>query len=438
MFFSVLSNRAGRQLAIALIGTMAPVWSAAAETGTLNLIEQSRTHSAKAAKAYQQKDFVSSLRLFRKAYALRPYHPGLIYNVAALEARAGSPDSALAFLDRIVAMKLYFPPQDDADFEALQSDPRFIETVAAINRNNEPVIRSQLITRVAESDLLTEGIAFVPYSGSFFVGSIYRRKVVRVEQNGHLSDFLRYPEDHLFGVFGMAVSADNQYLWLCTSDIEQISDRKTPEHGKAAVVVCDLDSASRIKRFEPADTLDHILGDLVLAGPTQAYVSDSRTNVISRISLAEDGFETVAGPGYFGSLQGIATADNNLFAADYAQGIFRVDLTNKEVSEVKHGENICLLGIDGLYFYENSLIAIQNGVRPHRIIRLFLDDGGNSIIRFQVLESNNPLFDEPTLGTLFENDFYFIANSQWRKFKDDGSGPDQEVAEPVILKIDLD
>lgn len=31
-----------------------------------------------------------------------------------------------------------------------------------------------------------------------------------------------------------------------------------------------------------------------------------------------------------------------------------------------------LPGIDGLYFYQNSLIAVQNGISLHRIVRLYL------------------------------------------------------------------
>ena len=58
--------------------------------------------------------------------------------------------------------------------------------------------------------------------------------------------------------------------------------------------------------------------------------------------------------------------------------------------------------------------------------------------RCEVLEANNPLFDEPTLGALVNEYFYFIANSQWGLVDDKAQlGPAEKLADPIILKIKL-
>jgi hypothetical protein len=64
------------------------------------------------------------------------------------------------------------------------------------------------------------------------------------------------------------------------------------------------------------------------------------------------------------SPQGIAVARNALFVADYAQGVYRIDLTSKRPVKLKAPSDAMLLGIDGLVRRGGQLIAIQNGAQP--------------------------------------------------------------------------
>lgn len=97
-----------------------------------------------------------------------------------------------------------------------------------------------------------------------------------------------------------------------------------------------------------------------------------------------------------------------------------------------------ILGIDGLYAYKDSLIAVQNGVNPQRVIRLSLNKDLTRFVSFETIEANNPEFDEPTLGVLVKNDFYFIANSQWGSIDDAGHlAPEEKLKDPVVLKVRL-
>ncbi len=51
---------------------------------------------------------------------------------------------------------------------------------------------------------------------------------------------------------------------------------------------------------------------------------------------------------------------------------------------------------------------------------------------------NDPQFDEPTLGVVVGNDFYFVARSQWRAFDEKaGLFPAEKLTEPTILKVAL-
>jgi len=99
-------------------------------------------------------------------------------------------------------------------------------------------------------------------------------------------------------------------------------------------------------------------------------------------------------------------------------------------------------GIDGMVLYsdrgENSLIAVQNGIDPARVLRLRLSPGGDRIERVETLARALPLYDEPGLATVVDGTFYYVANSQWGKFDDTGHLPaTAKVTAPVIMKIPL-
>jgi hypothetical protein len=91
-----------------------------------------------------------------------------------------------------------------------------------------------------------------------------------------------------------------------------------------------------------------------------------------------------------------------------------------------------------MVFRAGSLIAIQNGITPHRVVRFDLNPALDRVLGAKILEMNNALFDEPTLGTLTEKGFFYVANSQWSRFEKDGRiFPSNRLAEPVILKLEL-
>jgi hypothetical protein len=95
-----------------------------------------------------------------------------------------------------------------------------------------------------------------------------------------------------------------------------------------------------------------------------------------------------------------------------------------------------LYGIDGLYRHGKWLIAIQNAFRPHRVVALRLSDDGREIREGRILVMNHPAFDEPNLGAIDGDRFFFIANSHWNRFDRDNGLPD-DLSGPVILSIDL-
>jgi hypothetical protein len=92
--------------------------------------------------------------------------------------------------------------------------------------------------------------------------------------------------------------------------------------------------------------------------------------------------------------------------ADYARGILKVDLARRSIVPVPTADTVAALGIDGLYFADGALVGIQNGVTPHRVVRLRLSPGGDRIDALDVLERAHPRHAEPTLGVVVGRDLY--------------------------------
>jgi len=95
-----------------------------------------------------------------------------------------------------------------------------------------------------------------------------------------------------------------------------------------------------------------------------------------------------------------------------------------------------LSGIDGLYYFNNSLISIQP--RYDRVCRFYLDTKGDSVEEMEILEAHNSHYNFPTTGCLAGQTFYYIANSQAYSFNPDGTlFLLDNLKEVIILAVDL-
>jgi hypothetical protein len=93
------------------------------------------------------------------------------------------------------------------------------------------------------------------------------------------------------------------------------------------------------------------------------------------------------------------------------------------VRRLESPPNTALLGIDGLVRAPNGdLIAVQNGVRPDRVLRITLDSAAESVVAVAVLESAHLNMPAPTLGCIAtDGNFFFVGNANWTHFDDPGA-----------------
>jgi sugar lactone lactonase YvrE len=384
--------------------------------------------------AYQAEDYAAMRVAAGKSLEARPEYPGALFNKAFAEVLDGDNDAAMETLGRLIEKQIDFGVENVDAFAPLREHPVWNSYLANIAAIRVPVGTTEVAARSDKSDFVPEGIA-VDGNGDIILGSIRYGKILL--DAGRERERAVGPFGH-WSVFGMRYD-DEGHLWFASSRVPQytgISDRSaymaglyrfSPEKG-------EVDRRARL----PVNGNDQVLGDLVIADEDTIYTTDSVDGPVYRFSISNREFSTLVPKGVFGSPQGLAldATGEYLYVADYIGGLYRVRLDDGAIEKVAPPDSVSDYGIDGLYRHGNRLIAIQNGIQPHRVVAMKLSGDGLAIESSEILAMNLPEFDEPTLGTVVGDDFYFVANSHWNRFDADNNLPDDLVG-PIVLKIGL-
>ena len=389
--------------------------------------------------AYERKDHPAFLEASRKLVDLAPASMRALYNLACAQALAGRRDEAVAVLDRIATMGVALDAAGDADFAALRGTPAFEAVLRKMAALDAPVGRSRVAFRLPEKDLITEGIAHDPGSGDFFVSSVHARKILRISREGRVSEFVKEGQDGLFSALALAVDPRKSALWVSSEAMPMMKGLRPEEKGRCFVIEYDLVSGRARRTLPPPSGIGEVhLSDLAVGPDGTLAVSDPRSGRVYVLGAA--GFRVLVDEGPLASPQGLAwTPDGRwLFVADYSQGIARIDSRSGAVTLLRGPENAALAGIDGLVYARGSLVGIQNGLRPHRVVRLALGSDQARITEVTVLERANPEFDEPTLGVVVGDELYYVAASQYSKVRQDGTLDLERMKLPAILRLPLD
>ena len=168
----------------------------------------------------------------------------------------------------------------------------------------------------------------------------------------------------------------------------------------------------------PEDGEAHVLGDFAQANDGTIYVTDSLTPCLWRLEPGATSLTPWIRNEDFVSLQGVVlSADGrSLFVADYGSGLWKVDCASRNITPVNAPAGTTLFGVDGLYRHGGDLIAVQNGVRPVRILRLSLDRPGLPD-QVTVIASGLNAFEDLALGEVREGRFWVVGDSGWEKFE---------------------
>lgn len=263
--------------------------------------------------------------------------------------------------------------------------------------------------RVSEQDLIPEGITYSSSTNSFYISSIYKTKIVRIDaETGVFEDFI---SSDLLDIrfLGMITDETRNHLWACGNMTR--NDKKY-----STVAKFNLQSGELLKSYQHVDTVGSTYNDLVLDKEGNVYFTNYPQNRIMLIDQQTDSVKTFFEGMEIEHPNGITISPDNkyLYIASGTKGIRVLDIsTNQSVDEPD--TSISSTVIDGLKYYQNNLIAIQNGYDDQsntKICKYFLDQTKTKITKMEIIDQNNPLFDVPTTFVIVANDLYCLATSQ--------------------------
>ena len=375
-----------------------------------------------AAAAHAAADPVRYRHHLERVHAELPGQPQVIWALARTEVTLKNPDSALAWLRRYADLGLGRDPSSDSVLAPLVSRPEYAEIAAKLANNRLPVDQGETAFTLHEAELIPEDVTYDPGRRRFLVSSVRQGKVIAVERDGRRRDFARLDQEG-WGVLAVVADSARRRLWATVSALPQAKGYTPADSGRTALLAFDLGSGDLARRLElPPDGASHSLGDMALGPDGTLVLSDSRSGELWRLRPDGKALELLVPRDVLVSPQGIAFPPDGrrVLVADYARGMAQVDLATGAVSWLPQPSNLAASGIDGLVLVGRDLVALQNGIRPPRVLRLRLDRDHAAIESWSVIEAGTPALSEPTHGVAVDGWVYYIANAGWDRLEEDG------------------
>jgi sugar lactone lactonase YvrE len=391
-----------------------------------------------ASAAADEKDYPTYLAKMEAAAALRPDFPRILVNLAAAQVAADHADDAIGTLERLAALGLNSPVEKSEDFAVLRPRKDFQEVVKKLAANMYPKGAGEVGFTLRDVTGLIEGIAWREKTGQFYFGDVNGRAVWMRNDDGTLRRFT--PEgDELLGVFGLAIDEQRGALWAATSAVSAMRGFTPDQDGTAALVEIDLETGA-VRRTLPVerrsgDQQSHVLGDLAVADDGTVFVTDSGGPTLWRLPAGGRALEPIVESPEFLSLQGIVLLPGTVAViSDHANGLLRVDLGNRSVRRLAPPPDTTLIGLDGLALTpEGEVLAIQNGLRPNRVLKIELEGMAEAVASVTVLESGHITMAAPSLGCIAtEGDFFYIGNAGWTRFENTDGQPSTPRPVPIF------
>ncbi len=387
----------------------------------------------------QEKDTAGYFYLAEQAYTLAPFNLEFTVNYARACVVVGRQIRATNLLQSVADIGFDYSLDKDTTFAPLWKQSKFKQIVSKMKMSSK-LTASNYAFSLKEKDLIPEGMTYDPRQQKFYVSSIYKRKIVGINLDGTSFDFTGEAQDGLYSTLGMKVDAARNHLWVMgVLNTPKAKVMNASDFGKAAVFQYDLETRKLLKKYTLNDTLKHLFNDLVIVNGS-VYLTDSENGAVYRIDKESGSFTPFYQWDWLFYPNGITVSQDQqyLFIAHWA-GISRVSLADTQMVMLQCKPNTTLTGVDGLYSYENNLIAVQNAAGPQSRIMLFeLNKTMDAVAKSTVLESQNPLYNIPTTGAVVDDEFFFIANSQLQNFDAQGNiFPPEKMQPTYILKLKL-
>ncbi len=367
-----------------------------------------------------KQEFLSEAATWRRLSELRPHIGQIKVEMAAAYAQLADRSPAYNALLGLQTQGYGMQLSDDPRFAKVADTQAWDYITDALKQNLTPFGEGKVAYTLPKQDLLIESLAWDSSRKQLLVGSIRDGAVYRVGADGALTALVKADaKNGMWGVMDVAVDAKRNVLWVASTAVPHFKGYK-PERdlGRAGVFKFDLKSGAFLKSYLSPTVVGGAFSmtTLALAPDGVIYAADGVNNAVYQVR--DDQLRRVFHATTLTGIRGIsATADGRtLYFADQERGILGYDLASGKPFDVGVPPHLALAGVEGLIVWKDSLLVVQNGMQPARVMRLLLAADGRSITGVKPLAAGQPEFGLPTLATLTEDRLLFIANSQKNEY----------------------
>jgi SMP-30/gluconolaconase/LRE-like protein len=342
------------------------------------------------------------IAIVEKLKTVVPDRGAVLFFLSTAKQHLGETRDALELLKECLKLREGFDPSGSPSFFGLKGTKEFDDLVADVRRDFPVVAQARATFVTEEKDLIPEGLAYDAKQNVFYLSSLNRKKIVKIDSEGRVADFVPADRYGLLPVLGIRLDPTDGTVWANTFE----------DAGRTELV--HFDSAGKLlDRFAPKDTAKHGFNDLVVRKNGEVILTDSLASQVLRFDPPSHAFTPLPIHRVLLYPNGIALADDDrsLYVAD-GVGVVKIDLADNSSRDVDPGPRRTIAGADGLYWRNGTLIAVQNGIGSPRVAVFKLSKDGNRVTQVTVLENRTHFTVLPTTGAIRGNDFYFIANSQ--------------------------
>ena len=271
----------------------------------------------------------------------------------------------------------------------------------------------KVLTTFSEPDLIPEGIAIDNKTGNIYISSINKHKIIIIDSSGNYKNFIAPNQDGFKEGLGLKIDEQRRWLWA-------LSVFREGKIFHSAAYAFDLNSGKTMQQYHIQDTLPHLFNDLAIAPDGNIFITDTYFTAVYKLNPVAEKLALFIQSPLLRYPNGLDFGHDKLYIATYRNGIVSLDTTTKEIIKIRGvSDTTIALGLDGLVFYNNSLIGIYNTGNPSSkncVIQYKLSANGNEVFGETMFDQGNSLFADPTTAALYNNELYVIANSHLDAF----------------------
>lgn len=383
-----------------------------------------------------QGDMQRFVWVLKRVGELSPNSGDLKMQLAMAYARLGDKPHAYDTLIRMQTQGFGYDISNDARFEPIRGTKVWDYLVANLNVNAKQFGEGKTAFSLPKGDYLYDALAWDAKRGDLLAGSARDGAIRRVDARGKLVDFIKADAANgLWGVDSLAVDATHGKLYAGSSSTVIYQGFNGDNAGKAGIFEFDLASGTLLHKylFDPGDGV-HRLTALAVGADGKVYAADAARKQIFKL---EDGKlrDILNNPKLtrFSALT-VSGDGRTLYLADYAAGIFGFDLATGKAFEIGYDPSRLVLGgIVSMNWYDGTLIVVEDGMVPKRIMRLQLDKDGRTIKNAMPLDVAHPEFTSLDASAIAGDKLYTIVNRQAGLYDDHGVLTDADKLAPTAI-----